>query len=494
LSIIFKQSFWNTAVSYLGVILGAVNLIWLFPTVLGDVQFGVTRLLLSGSLIAAQFAHLGMGNVTYRFFPQFEDRESGHHGFMRLLIGVPFIGFLITVGAFYLFRDSIGIAYATTSPVFVEYNWFMIPLVGFHLYFNVFDAWLRSMYRTVAGSLLREVVLRLFQTLSVIAYWLGWLDFHSFIIAFTATHAIATLILAGWTIHVGAFQLGKMYSTPEEGTNKEIGVYATYAILGGISSMAVMNVDLLMVGAYLGEAKAGYYAIAFFIGTFISIPERSLTKISYPVISQAFKDQDFDLIKRIYQKTSLNQLIIGLLILIGIWVNMNNAVKIIPGGFEEAKYVMVIICFAKLVDMATGANSVILLNSPWYRFDLSLNVMLLILTIGTNMLLIPKLGLNGAAIASLVTIVIYNVVKLIYIKHKMGIQPFELNSIKVIMIGIISYSSSLLLPTLDSVWIDIIFKSSVILIVYVTMVLSWKISEDMNQVFTRYIRKGERLF
>lgn len=489
MGIIFKQSFWNTAVSYLGVVLGAVNIIWLFPAVLGDVQFGVTRLLLSGSLIAAQFAHLGMGNVTYRFFPQFEDSKSGHHGFLRILIGIPFVGFLLCVVVFFVFRDALDQAYSQQSPVFVEYDWFLIPLVGFHLYFNVFDTWLRSLYRTVAGSLLREVVLRILQTLSVIGYWMGWLDFYSFIVVFTGTHALVTISLALWTSYVGAFTLGPSYSSPEPGLNKEISKYASYAILGGISSMAVMHMDLLMVGSYLGEAKAGYYAIAFFIGTFISIPERSITKISYPIISQAFKDKNYDLIERIYQKTSLNQFIIGLLILIGIWANMNNAVEIIPGGFEEAKYVMVIICFAKLVDMATGANSVILLNSPWYRIDLSLNVLLLILTIGTNMLLIPILGLNGAAIASLITIIIYNLIKLVYIKHKMGIQPFRFNAIKVIIIGIMTYSISAFLPSMEIVWFDILFKSFIITITYASLIIIWKVSDDINQLLSRYIPK-----
>jgi len=472
------------------VVLGAVNIIWLFPAVLGDVQFGVTRLLLSGSLIAAQFAQLGMGNVTYRFFPQFEDSKTGHHGFLRILIGIPFIGFVLCIAAFYLFRDALDQAYSQQSPVFVEYDWFLIPLVAFHLYFNVFDAWLRSLYRTVVGSLLREVILRLFQTLSVLGYWMGWLDFYSFIVVFTGTHALVTIFLAMWTSYVGALTLGSSYASPEPGLNQEIGRYASYAILGGISSMAVMNMDLLMVGSYLGEAKAGYYAIAFFIGTFISIPERSITKISYPIISQAFKDQDYDLIERIYQKTSLNQLVIGLLILIGIWANMNNAVEIIPGGFEEAKYVMVIICFAKLVDMATGANSVILLNSPWYRIDLSLNVLLLILTIGTNMLLIPILGLNGAAIASLITIITYNLIKLVYIKHKMGIQPFRLNALKVVVIGTITYSMSIFLPSLDNVWLDIFYRSFIITIFFSALTIIWKVSDDINQVVSRFIQKG----
>ena len=45
----------------------------------------------------------------------------------------------------------------------------------------------------------------------------------------------------------------------------------------------------------------------------MSIPSRSLLKITAPHISDALKNQDHDKLLDIYMKSSLNQLIIGLL-------------------------------------------------------------------------------------------------------------------------------------------------------------------------------------
>lgn len=487
MGIVIRQSFWNTAVSYFGVLLGAINVIWLFPTLLGDVQFGVTRLLLSGSLIAAQFAQLGMGNVTYRFFPQFQDPENGHRGFLRILLLVPLLGFVLCVGIFFIFQDAIASFFVEKAPLFVAYDAFLIPLVAFTLYFNVLDAWLRSVYRTVSGSFVREVVLRLLQTAAVLMYAMGWFDFYGFVIAFVGVHGIATAILLLWTVYTGEFTIRSAYSPPFETTNKDMRSYALYAIMGGISAIAVANLDLLMVGGYLGEASAGYYAIAFFIGTFISIPERSITKISYPIISQAFKDDNKDLIATMYKKSSLNQIVIGLLIFIGIWANVDNAVALLPDGFAVARNVMIIISAAKLIDMATGANSIILLNSPWYRFDLVTNILLVGLTIITNLLLIPIYGLDGAAWATFITITVYNLVKFVYIWIKMGIQPFEVPILKALIAGVVAFLVSLLLPTLSNVWVDLIIRSLIISLVYGIIVLKWTISDDINRIFGKIV-------
>jgi O-antigen/teichoic acid export membrane protein len=483
LGIVIRQSFWNTVVSYAGVVLGAINVIWLFPTVLGDTQFGVTRLLLSASLIAAQVAQLGMGNVTFRFFPAFQDPVSGHKGFLRILLLVPFIGFLLYLVLFFGFRESFASLFAQNAPLFVRYDLFLIPLVLFTLYFNVFDAWLRSVYRTVSGSFLKDVVLRLLQMGSIGLYWMGLVDFYGFVVAFTAVHGIVLLLVVYWTWYTGELKLNQAYTPPSPALNRDIQVYAGYAILGGISAIAIANLDLLMVGAFLGEANAGYYAIAFFIGTFISIPERSISKISYPIIAQAFQNDDKDLIASVYAKTSLNQIIIGLLIFIGIWANVHNAVELLPDGFLVAKNVMIIISAAKLIDMATGANSIILLNSPWYKFDLVLNVILVVLTIVTNLLLIPILGIDGAAWASFITISIYNIIKFVYIKMKLGMQPFRPAIVKVLLAGAVAFGISAAIPALPSVLVDLLVRSAVITAVYGSIILVWKASEDVDKLW-----------
>jgi O-antigen/teichoic acid export membrane protein len=476
-------------VSYVGVVLGAINVIWLFPTVLGDTQFGVTRLLLSASLIAAQVAQLGMGNVTFRFFPAFQDVSKGHRGFLRILLFVPFIGFMLYLGLFVGFRDQFASLFAQNAPLFVRYDLFLIPLVGFTLYFNVFDAWLRSVYRTVSGSLLKDVALRVLQMVAIGMYWLGLIDFYGFVVIFTAVHGIVLLFIILWTWYSGEMHLHNPYAPPSPSTNREIKVYAGYAILGGISAIAIANLDLLMVGAFLGEANAGYYAIAFFIGTFISIPERSISKISYPIIAQAFQNNDKPLIATVYAKTALNQVVIGLLIFIGIWSNTHNAIVLLPEGFVVAKNVMIIISAAKLIDMATGANSIILLNSPWYKFDLVLNVLLVALTIASNLILIPIMGIEGAAWASFITIAVYNLIKFAYIKVKMDLQPFKPAILKVFVAGALSFGISAVVPAMPSVLIDLILRSAIITAVYGIIIISWKASEDVNNVWISILRR-----
>ncbi len=483
MGIVIRQSFWNTLVSYAGVVLGAVNVIWLFPIVLGDTQFGVTRLLLSASLIAAQVAQLGMGNVTFRFFPTFQDAASDHRGFLRVLLMVPFVGFLLYLALFFTLREPFESLFTQNAPLFVSFDLYLIPLVGFTLYFNVFDAWLRSVYRTVSGSFLKDVVLRLLQMMAIGLYWLEMVDFHGFVVAFTAVHGIVLVLIVYWTWQSGELKLGHPYKPPSTDVSTEMRSYAGYAILGGISAIAIANLDLLMVGAFLGEASAGYYAIAFFIGTFISIPERSISKISYPIIAQAFQNDDRNLIASMYAKTSLNQVVIGLLIFVGIWANVHNAVELLPDGFQVAKNVMIIISAAKLIDMATGANSIILLNSPWYRFDLGLNVILVVLTIATNLLLIPVLGIDGAAWASFITIAVYNIIKLLYIKHKLGIQPFTSAFVKVLVAGALAYGVSAIMPVLPSVILDLLVRSAVITAVYGAIILFWRVSDDVDTLW-----------
>jgi O-antigen/teichoic acid export membrane protein len=479
----------NTAISYVGVILGAINLVWLFPMMLGDAQFGLTRLLLSASLIASQIAHLGMGNVTYRFFPLFKDPAKDHNGFLRLLHVVPFIGFILVVVLFFIFRSFLSAFFAENAPLFVQYELYLIPLSFFVLYFNVIEAWLVSGYRTIASAFIKEVVFRSLQLFSVLTYYLQWVDFESFIILFVSTQALSTLMLYAWAISTKEFPWKTPYSDPIPGVRRDIRDYATYAILGGISAIAVANLDILMVGGFLGESSAGFYAIAFFIGTIITIPERSISKISYPIIAEAFKSNDVDKIKSLYHKTALNQLIIGSLIFIGIWANTHNMILILPEGFEQAQYVVILIGAAKLIDMSTGANGIILLNSPWYRYDLVTNVALVILTLVTNSILIPWYGLTGAALATLITITVYNSVKFSIIWWKMRLQPFQKSTVIVLFIGLVSFLIAQLIPALDSFWLDLILRSSIITLVYGVLILTFKVSEDVDAIQTVLVAK-----
>jgi O-antigen/teichoic acid export membrane protein len=355
------------------------------------------------------------------------------------------------------------------------------------------EAWLVSAFRTIASSFVREVILRLLQLFAVLSYYWKWVDFEVFIVLFVGAQGLSTLTLYVWAWLTRELVWSNHYRDPAPGIRKDIRVYAGYAILGGISAIAVSNLDILMVGGYLGESSAGFYAIAFFIGTFITIPERSISKISYPIIAQAFKDQDYDKIRSLYQKTALNQLIIGGLIYIGIWANSHTMIHLLPEGFEEARYVVVLIGAAKLIDMSTGANGIILLNSPWYRVDLLTNVMLVVLTLITNALLIPLYGLTGAALATFITIVIYNSVKFSFIWWKMHLQPFQWSALYVFGAAGLSFALAQAIPIIEPLWLDLLLRSSVITLLYGGLMVGFRVSEDVDKIRHLVVAKLKEL-
>ena len=140
----------------------------------------------------------------------------------------------------------------------------------------------------------------------------------------------------------------------------------------------------------------------------------------------------------------------------------------------------------RVVDMATGLNSEILVGSKYYRYDLAFFIFQTIMLVIANAILIPLYGYNGAALAMLVALTIYNSIKFWFIYSKFGLQPFTVNTPKVIALLIVTYGISRLIPVSnDSFWLTLMgiaAKSIVIVGVFVGGVFGLRISEDANHV------------
>ena len=86
MGIVARQATLNTLLAYLGIGLGFVNVVLLYPKVLDSDQFGLTRLLVSITTIAAQIAQLGAENTVIRYFPYFRDPAKDHRGLLGMLL------------------------------------------------------------------------------------------------------------------------------------------------------------------------------------------------------------------------------------------------------------------------------------------------------------------------------------------------------------------------------------------------------------------------
>jgi len=491
--IIARQSIQNTFISYLGVALGFVTTILLYPVILTPEQYGLTRVLISIASVSAQFAHLGMKNVTIRFFPYFKDETRGNHGFLFWVTAIPFFGFLAFWAIYYFLEPALAEYYADKSSLFLSYAGYVVPLVLFIIYFEVLNNYVRGLLDSTTGSFLNEVLLRILiiGVLGIYAY--RWISFNSFVMIFIAVYAVPPLALL---LYLGLRK--ELSLVPDFGflspvRIKRIVHYAFYALLGGVGTIIVGNIDIIMLASLAGLNDTGIYAIAFYVGAVIAVPQRSIGKIGAPMLAHAIKEKAMGTVEEIYRKSSINQVIAGGLLLIGIWANLDNLFRILPEEYATGGWVIIIVGFGKLFDMAAGLNGVIILNSEHYRVDLWTTLLLVFISIVANYLLIPPLGILGAAIATAGSMLIYNLIKLFIVWKKFEMQPFRLNALTVIAVGVITLLIVLQIPKLGRTSIDILSRSTIITLLYIGSLYLLKASDDLNKLIDGLLNKARTL-
>jgi O-antigen/teichoic acid export membrane protein len=463
-------------------VLGFISTIYLYPNFLEPDQYGLTRLLLSVSFVFTQFAHLGMNNTAIRFFPYFEDENNDHNGFLFLVLVVPITGFVLFLGVIFFFDDLL-ISYYDTSTYFGDYYLLLIPIVFGLLYFEVINSYVRARLHSVPGSVISEVILRVITILLLVLFWYEWITFEQFMIAFACSYIVQPLLLLLFLFAKGELFLKPNFAYLKTTLVKRMANYGLFAVLGGMTTLIVNNIDIIMLGSLAGLTETGVYAIAFYIGSVIIVPQRSLGKIAPSVVAKHLKEKNYDEIERIYKSSSINQMVPGLLIFIGVVANLHNLNDILPDAYASASPVIIIIGISKLIDMTAGINGAIILNSKYYRFDLISMIILIIFSISLNYWLIPILGMTGAAIATATSLFLYNLIKGIYVWIKFKMQPFSSRILVLIGFSSIVLFGSLQTAYFDNTYLDILIRSVAITLIYSFGVLSLNISEEVNSIW-----------
>ncbi len=479
MGIIEKQATKNVIYSYLGAFLGFVTIIFSSHALSPD-ENGLTRILLSLSILMAQFAGLGFNTVTIRLFPYFRDHDKGHHGYLFYGILVTLAGFSLCVVFYFLSKDYLIESNQEKSKLFVYYTHYLLPLTLFTLFFNLFDYYLRACYNSVIGSSSKEFFQRIIILLVLAAFFFKWINFSAFVLLYVAAVCFPTFILLYYIFKLKEWHIKPVRGFVSKELRKEIIKLSLYSILAGGAGVLISNIDIIMVNQKLGLAQAGIYGIAFYFGTIIIIPSRSLLRIAMSVVSEAFKKDDIKEIHSIYKKSCNTQLTIGLLLFIGIWGNIDNIMQLLPPEYRGGENVILFISLGYLVDMATGINYVIVLTSKYYRYDTYFMLIVLTLTIATNYILIPLYGITGSAIATAITISFYNILRWLFLYFKFRMQPYDLNTLKLIAIAAISFLPAYFIPATGVLFVDLAIKSGVIGGLFILLILKLEAAPDIN--------------
>lgn len=487
MGIVIRQSIRSSIIAYLGVIIGYINLLWLYPYYLSSGQIGLLRLIQSSAFILATFGQFGLPQVTIKYFPELKQQK----GFLSFILAAGTAGFMIFSIVALLFQQPLVAYFSKESALFVEYFQVTLLITLFLIQFQILESYCRSNLKIVIPTAIRDIQLRLITTLLVLLYGMEVISFGWMIQGLIFLYISLVISLGVYLISIKAFRLSFSFNFLRNGVFRKLMRYGLYSLLGAGGTQIVLQIDSVMVSAALGLEATGVYTIAFFIGVVIEMPKRSITQITAPLISQAFQKNDMDHVLTLYRQTSINQLIIGSLLLIGIWANLSNIYQFIPNNevYIAGMNVVLFIGLGKLTDMFFGVNGEIIVMSKYYRFNVVAVSILAVLTIGLNQLLIPTYGIEGAAIASFLAMAIFNLSKFTFVFVKFGIQPFTLSSLKFGAIAGLALLLNHFLPVMENVFMDIALRSAIIALVIMLPTYFLKISPEVNGLIDNGLKR-----
>ncbi|MCF8461102.1 MAG: oligosaccharide flippase family protein [Flavobacteriales bacterium] len=482
MGIIRKQSIQTSLLSYLGVGLGYINVVLLFPKFFAPEEFGLTRVLIAVVGIASQFALFGLTSVIIRFLPKFRDGdEKNHHGLLGVslwwsLLGVALVGAILFIAQPWVVEFK-----KDSSGLFFDYYILLFPLLVFEAFYQIFASYTRALYHSVVNVFFKEILLRVTTTILIVLFYFDWLNVSQFMWLFVIQHGILVVGMIIYLKIIGHFNLiiDRNFLSPQ--LRKEILHYRAFTMLTNVSSYMLMSVDVVMISYMIGLEDTAFYTVAFYIVALINIPRNAITNISLPVVSDAWKSDDREMIQKVYSKTAINQLFIGVLIFVGIWANQANIFHILPDEYADGKWVLFFVGLARVMDVGFGINGGIISNSSAYRFDTYGNIVLLIITVVLNLIFIPLYGIVGAAGATAISLTSFNFAKYVFLKVKFGFDPFSWRTPVTVLLGLLAYWLSCLVPEQSNFIVDIVIRSSVVVIVYLPISFVLRLSEDVNE-------------
>jgi O-antigen/teichoic acid export membrane protein len=479
MGIVQRQTIRGTAWSYLGALLGFVNLILLSPRIFTTGEIGVVQLLLSFATMLAQFSSLGFTNVINRLFPWFRDGKGRHHGFLGLALVITLAGFIIALLVLKFYGPHFVETNMERSPLITEYSLFLPALLLITLLFNLLDNYNKVLYDAVLGTFLREFLFRVFNLALICLFWAGIIDFDGYVFGYVVSQGIPLAVIFISLLKRGeiSLRLEPGHLTPH--LRREIIILCLFGILTGIATVTLTSLDKLFVNRYLGEAEVGIYSIASYFAVLIALPGRSVSKISIPFLAEAWKKDDLATIDYLYSRSSTGQYTIGLLIFIGLMVNMDNIFRLLPEAYSGSAAVIILIGLGYLVSVSAGVNSVILATSSLYRFQTWLMLVLIALFVVTSVIFIPLFGITGAALASMVSNIIYSLLGILLTGRRFGLWPYSMTHLKITLLGLAAMIAGFLIPQFSLVP-DILLRSLLVALIFTAGVWYWKLSDDFT--------------
>jgi len=429
MGIIVKESIKQSWVRLALAVVGAIATMFIYPR--NSELYGILGYVVNTSVLLMPIVMIGLGQASIRFFSNHNDSIAKRTKFLGFLFRLMLLNTALLILVYFLFKDQLVQFSRNPDKDFSRYFAFAIPgAICFGL--SQFLVQYLSNYRIVTSPIIWQNLYRFGMPLAFLLVYFNMLEI------------VESIYLVLGFLFFGATLL--IYSSFKEKSKKDrVGLnevdkpmdkskfynFYLWAFASSVGSIIAFKIDVFMIGAMLNFESTGDYLIAMFMTNVIAYPIQSVLSISTPMIAKSWQANDIKNISEIYLKGSENLLFIGAAILMAILIAIQCFAAVSP-RWEDLKYIQIIVLIlgvSKLFDMMSSVNGMIIQYSKWYRVNTYFILALTAVNVILNFVLIEKMGIVGAALATLISLSLFNIFKCVFLNYKIGTHPYSRASI-----------------------------------------------------------------
>jgi O-antigen/teichoic acid export membrane protein len=227
---------------------------------------------------------------------------------------------------------------------------------------------------------------------------------------------------------IGTFYLNKrlfkaVFRTQPDFANKQwLKVSLPLLLVAGMH-IILKHTDIIMIGAISNSTDAGVYSSASQISDLVVFALTSINSILAPMISELYHTGQKQELQRIIKLAARVIFVFTLTVSIILISGGKILLGMFGPEFTVAFVPLVILLFGKIINSLAGSVGFIMAMTRHQRqmglivtASAGVNIVL-------NYLLIPPLGLLGAAVSTALTMSMWNIIAVVYIQRNLGIYP-----------------------------------------------------------------------
>ncbi|MHA7610318.1 lipopolysaccharide biosynthesis protein [Elizabethkingia meningoseptica] len=467
MSVVARQSFKYSVIGYFGFLLGTLSAIFVFPRDMA--YYGKLRYVLSAAEVVLPFIVFGLSyaNVKFYLHTQKHGKQQNLLSLSMLVVVFNFVLFLLLL--FLVNVINPGLKTGNMFKDFWDYKAVIIPLVLILSLSQVYNKYISNYKRIVVPNIFENIFPKIANLGAFILFFYMGVPEVPSLVFFLGIFALGLL---GYHIYLNKLEKFKpdfsLDYIRKDNLWKDVLNYGFYGFLGNIGNYLSFRIAGVMIPGYLDFKDNGVYGTLIAVTSILTVPQMGLYNISAPMINKHLENNEMEELNVFHQKTSLSLLFLGLVLFSCVLVGFPYLTNFMPNGqaLRQAEPVLWITGIGLVLDLATGFNGQIISMSRYYRYNIVVTLLLAVVNIALNFYFLKYtgLGLVGVALATAISLALYNVAKVVFNYWKFRVHPFSFEMLFAVVLCFLVVSVVILLPETKSNLFNLFYKPAVVLV------------------------------